>query len=293
MEFVDQHGLHRGTSPDAVVVFAVGKPPRSGTVVAEVIGRLTRRGVRVDLRLPHDHPDALVFDEPPTLLVHRGLSLDALGRVRDLCTQGVTCCSPPDGAIAVARRDQVTERLHSAGIPVPTTVVTSSWDVVSAAVSESPRFVKAAADTTGRSARVVRVDHVDTDAPFPGPWIVQEAVTHDGLDRKLYVTGREVCGLLKPSMFRSVGGPGTIEASSDLGSPVAFRPSDELVEIALSVGSTLDLHLYGVDVVVGPDGPVVVDVNAFPGYRGVDGAAHHITMHVLDHLTEIGARGPE
>ena len=33
-----------------------------------------------------------------------------------------------------------------------------------------------------------------------------------------------------------------------------------------------------------PDGPVVIDVNAFPGYRGVEGAAAAVAEHLVDHL---------
>lgn len=48
--------------------------------------------------------------------------------------------------------------------------------------------------------------------------------------------------------------------------------------------AALDLHLVGVDVVVGDAGPFVVDANPFPGYRSVDGAAESITGHLLSHL---------
>ena len=36
------------------------------------------------------------------------------------------------------------------------------------------------------------------DAPFPGPYLVQDRVAHDGWDRKVYVASRACRGLLKP-----------------------------------------------------------------------------------------------
>jgi ribosomal protein S6--L-glutamate ligase len=39
------------------------------------------------------------------------------------------------------------------------------------------------------------------------------------------------------------------------------------------VGREFELSLYGVDLLVTARGPVVVDVNAFPGYGGVPGAS--------------------
>ncbi|WP_298749138.1 hypothetical protein [uncultured Serinicoccus sp.] len=38
------------------------------------------------------------------------------------------------------------------------------------------------------------------------------------------------------------------------------------------------------DVVLGPDGPVLVDVNAFPGYRGVPGAPQALADLVADRV---------
>lgn len=35
-----------------------------------------------------------------------------------------------------------------------------------------------------------------------------------------------------------------------------------------------------------PDGPVVIDVNAFPGFRGVDGAPALVAAHLREHTRE-------
>ena len=58
----------------------------------------------------------------------------------------------------------------------------------------------------------------------------------------------------------------------------------DLADLTRSTARGLDLHLAGVDVVVGPGGPAVVDVNVFPGYRGVAGAAAAVADHLLGHL---------
>ncbi len=58
----------------------------------------------------------------------------------------------------------------------------------------------------------------------------------------------------------------------------------------LAVGGTLHLDIYGVDVVEGPDGPVLVDVNAFPSCRGVPGAARAIAGVLL---ARVDRSGPE
>jgi ribosomal protein S6--L-glutamate ligase len=112
------------------------------------------------------------------------------------------------------------------------------------------------------------------DAPFEGPFLVEPLLRHDGTDRKLYVAGSSVRGLRKPSTLAA----GHVTA----GDP--FDPDEGLRDLALRVGDVLGVHLYGIDLVLTDAGPVVVDVNAFPGFRGVERAELLVADHVLTHL---------
>ncbi|PYO19206.1 MAG: alpha-L-glutamate ligase, partial [Candidatus Rokuibacteriota bacterium] len=60
----------------------------------------------------------------------------------------------------------------------------------------------------------------------------------------------------------------------DVPMPIETLPSDWR-SVTLEIGRVFDLRLYGVDLLVTEQGqgPLVVDVNSFPGYRGVAGAA--------------------
>jgi ribosomal protein S6--L-glutamate ligase len=62
-------------------------------------------------------------------------------------------------------------------------------------------------------------------------------------------------------------------------------------DIVLKCGEVLGLHLYGVDLVRTEQGPCVVDVNYFPGYKGVPGAAKLIADYVYRYAVA-GARAP-
>lgn len=42
-------------------------------------------------------------------------------------------------------------------------------------------------------------------------------------------------------------------------------------------------HLLGVDVIATPAGPVVVDVNGFPGFRGIEDAPALVAAHIRAH----------
>ena len=50
--------------------------------------------------------------------------------------------------------------------------------------------------------------------------------------------------------------------------------------IALRCGQVCGLGLYGLDVVESQCGPVVVDVNYFPGYKGVPDVAPRIADYI-------------
>lgn len=260
------------------VVLAVGKPPRPGTLVADVAARLRTAGLDVDVRLPHEDEHALRRGPAPALLVHRGLRPDALAVVVDLEQQGVRCCNPGPGSLVATDRGAVVRALDAAGVPVPASATSTSWSQVRAELARGPRVVKAAQDSTGRAARVVLLPGPVARPPFDGPWLTQEHVSTDGVDRKLYVTGEHVHGLLKPALLQ-VGG-------ADDGRPPAepFEPDAALTALARAGGHASGLHLFGVDVLIGPGGSVVVDVNVLPGFRGVHGAAEQVTAHLLGHL---------
>jgi ribosomal protein S6--L-glutamate ligase len=66
----------------------------------------------------------------------------------------------------------------------------------------------------------------------------------------------------------------------------------EVARIAAAVGEVYGLELYGVDVLLGPEGPVVVDVNDFPSFRQVPDAPARVAKAVLKLARDGGAAPP-
>jgi ribosomal protein S6--L-glutamate ligase len=85
----------------------------------------------------------------------------------------------------------------------------------------------------------------------------------------VYVAGRACRGLLKPWPRRGSA------------AQRPFAPEPLLGDLARAVGRVLELEIYGVDFVVGETGPLIVDVNGFPGFKGVPEAARLIVEHLL------------
>lgn len=255
------------------VVLLLGKKPRPGTIVAEASQLLAARGLSCEVRLPHEERVDAADLRGADLVVHRGLSPEAAPLLGALAADGTALCNPWAGMLHLRDRAVLHAALVRLQVPVSGAVVVPTWPDALAQARLRPVVVKAVSGP-GRGRGVVTFPLPD-DPPTPGPYLVEDRVEHDGLDRKLYVAGDVVVKLLKPSTL-------TAGHRTD-GTPVTVEPG--LAALARSTAAGLGLHLLGVDVVMGPDGPVVVDVNTFPGYRGVPGAARAVAEHVAAHAS--------
>ncbi|WP_181010032.1 ATP-grasp domain-containing protein [Ornithinimicrobium sufpigmenti] len=257
------------------VAFLLGKKPRPGTIVAEVIDLLTASDVFCQVLLPHDQRVRPGDTQDVDLVVHRGLSGADEDLLSTLDAMGAPLCNPWSGSTHLRDRAALHDALVRAGVPSPQGVVHATWAEVLAEESRRRVVVKAVAGP-GRG-RGVLASPLPPDPRMDGPYLVEELIEHDGVDRKLYVAGEYISGLLKPSTLT--------RGHTTAGTP--FTVDSELDRLARRTLQHLDLHLAGVDVVIGPDGPVVVDVNAFPGYRGVAGAAPAVAAHLVAHVDRL------
>jgi len=101
--------------------------------------------------------------------------------------------------------------------------------------------------------------------------LAQRYLPSDGFDLKLYVCGRSVFAVYKPSPFN--GDPAA--------APRPVNPTPAMVDLALRCGATFGLEMYGVDTIETSDGLAVIEVNEFPNFTGVPHAADCIADYVL------------
>lgn len=252
------------------VALLLGKPPKASTIFPEVFDRLATAGVESSVHLPHDGAVDHDAVRAADLVVHRGLDASALGLVADLHAVGARLVNSYPGTVRLADRVAMIRALE--GLPVPPTQVVSDWAQVPEAAGDRTCVVKSATGP-GRGAALVvgTAEELRVDRGLEPPFLVQDYVVAGEMDHKLYLVGDEVRALLKPSPL-AVG-------HTTGGAPL--RPEPALVELARRVRRTLDLDLLGVDVLVSAEGPVVVDVNDFPGYRGIDDAAELVAAHLV------------
>lgn len=165
---------------------------------------------------------------------------------------------------------------RSRGLPLPQTYAAARPELLAEIpASEYPLVVKPADGSSGRAVYLVsspdRLAAMVPELAREGMLIAQPYVTNPGIDVKVYCVGGELyaterCSPLHPD--RSVR-----ERRVPL--------SAEVAGIVAQVGAVYGLDLYGVDVLLGPDGPVVVDVNDFPSFRQVPDAAARVARAVL------------
>jgi ribosomal protein S6--L-glutamate ligase len=176
-----------------------------------------------------------------------------------------------NSALATARcldRVALARVLEGAGLPAPRTwnpgrlgSLAAQHDLV------FPLIVKSR--HSRRGDLVARVDSAAELAELLPQWadepvVAQEFLPGDGWDIKLWVTGRTHFGARRRTPLE----PG---ASRDT-LTIDELPAEWML-ILERIGAVFDLRLYGVDLLLTERGPMIVDVNAFPGFRGVPGAA--------------------
>lgn len=262
-----------------VIGFLFGQQPSAASVLPGVIGRLRDAGADVAVHLYQDGqpPPAALCDADVVVL--RALGLPALRSVALLEEGGVRCCNTVTATAAARDKAVALKALRAGAIPIPRTHLVEGWVDARRMASGRAVVIKAVYGSRGAGVLLAGRGGVPEDAPFDGPYLVQERLEHLGPDRKVFVIGNHVSGVLRPWPPSSL--------AEKLGRP--FDPTPEEVVVATRAGAALGLEVYGVDLVPTPGGPVVVDLNAFPGFKGVDGAAPALATHLLA-LARSGAR---
>ncbi|MGW2628660.1 ATP-grasp domain-containing protein [Streptomyces chattanoogensis] len=168
---------------------------------------------------------------------------------------------------------------HRSGLPVPDTyTAVRPEEFAELPETAYPLVVKPADGSSGRAVRLVASPDRLLDPGFAeagpavgGLLIAQPYVSNSGTDLKVY----SVAGDLYATERRSPLHP----AHTVRERLVPLTP--EIARITAEIGEVYGLDLYGADILLGPDGPVVVDVNDFPSFRQVPDAVARVGEAVL------------
>jgi ribosomal protein S6--L-glutamate ligase len=256
-------------------------PPVLSPVLREVFQRLEAQGFQIESGIAEEvltRPDRLSPQHDLYVLKsHTELALSLAGVLH---AQGARLLNPYPSWIATQNKIVASRLLRAAGVPAPDVWVTGDLALLRDVARSRPLIIKPYLGQRGAGLRIVR-DPADLAAlpPPDSPVVVQEYIEGSPEDLKVYVVGDHVAAVRKPfsqDSFTRPGRPGSV--------------SPEVRDIALRCGRVFGLGLYGLDVIESPQGPWVVDVNTFPGYKGVPDAPRLIADYIRD-AAQRAARG--
>ncbi|WGM88571.1 MAG: RimK family alpha-L-glutamate ligase [Candidatus Bathyarchaeum tardum] len=159
---------------------------------------------------------------------------------------------------------------HENGLPVPRTAVTENHDEALKCFYELGGDIVVKPLFGSRGVGTSRVTDPDVAARIfravsfhHGVLYLQEFVNHGGSDIRAFVIGDRVV-----ASMRRVSSSWKTNVS--LGAkPVSIQLPEELEKIALQAAKVIGCKVTGVDLIEGPNGPVLIELNSQPGWRGL------------------------
>jgi ribosomal protein S6--L-glutamate ligase len=198
----------------------------------------------------------------------------ALAVLEAFVARGVATPNPPD-AIRQGRDHWATLRiLDGAGFPVPETIAGSDPEGLAAAAIELlglPVVVKQRRSRMGIGViRCAARDHLE--AVLDSLWrigdefVVQRWLAGGESSLRLFVVDGSVVAAMRLS---AIAGEWRSNASRGAAAE-AHLPSNDEESLAIRSAAALGLRHCGVDLLSGPEGPVVVEVNPTPGFMRLE-----------------------
>jgi ribosomal protein S6--L-glutamate ligase len=216
-----------------------------------------------------------------SVCVARGRSDAVLSRLLAAERHGIPTLNRASAVAAVVDKAGMAVALASAGIPTPPTILGSPPQLAAELPSDLyPVIVKPIRGDNCRGLAICEsADAVRRLAPTGEPLLAQPFLRGDGSDLKLYGVAETVWAVRKPSPLSGDQSPWSGHRGMTDAIPVEL--TSDLRELALRCGELFGLELFGVDCLVTPAGPVVIEVNDFPNFTGVPDADAALADHVL------------
>lgn len=275
-----------------------GRPKKIGMIVerrylrqeitATLAGAFREQQVILDVLSPHDcHfqlESGLVRAASGTesnlrsydAVISRCRSVLGLAMLAYVQAAGIPAINSYTAVQRARNKADVALTLGAAGVPCAPTILADRASVLADLPREwFPLILKATYGDASQGLRVVRRPQDLLDIRWSDELaLAQHYVANDGYDLKLYACGDRFFAMRKPSPLnadrRAVAGPIPIDL--------------EMIALARHCGEVLGLEIYGVDVIATPDGLLVIEVNEFPNFTDVPGAAEAIAEYILHRI---------
>jgi len=207
--------------------------------------------------------------------------MDLLHRLQRL---GMYILNPPSAIERSVDKYYALSLLEERGLPVPKTVVAESADAALSAFMDLGGDVVVKPIFGSRGIGSTRISDFDVaERIFRAldfnhqVLYVQEFVPHGDFDLRLLVLGRRVLA----SMKRVAA---SWKTNISLGAkPVSYSPPCMIEDLAVNAAETLGCELAGVDILQTEEGPLVIEVNSQPGWKGLQTVTE---INIADSIAE-------
>ena len=180
--------------------------------------------------------------------------------------------------------------LEAAELPIPTTYTTESMaDAYDASERYGEFIYKPILSSMGKGAMKFTDPDLAYNAykmldRFSQPLILQKYVQNPGRDIRVFVIGGEVVG--SAYKYRAAGKWKTNVAQG--GTMVDEDVPENILELGLRATEAMGLDYSGVDVIESPDGPIILEVNASPGWQALKLAANvKVAEEIVKHAVSL------
>ena len=183
---------------------------------------------------------------------------------------GLPIINPPKAIERTVDKYYSLALLEEAGLPVPRTIVTENpaqaleafhelgGDVVVKPLFGSRGVGSTRVSDTEIATRIFKALAYNHEVIY-----LQEFVQHGFSDIRAFVIGKSVIAAMKRVAQ-------TWKTNISQGAkPVPIKLSQELEELAVKAAETLKCQIAGVDIIQSQEGPLIVELNSQPGWRGL------------------------
>lgn len=264
---------YEGEPMDVFIMLARRPAPQPKVVMAATIAALERRGCRVQLGYEEALYNLAALPQADVYVV-KSRSAFWHSMATALHYQGKRMVNPFAALMKTQDKVVTAALLASGGVPVPEAWLTSAPLALQAPLGEGALLIKPRTGHRGQGIRWLTVEHdLDDLCLDETVHVAQHSLPVSGPVLKVYGIGEALYAFQKSGDDERRG---TVGEWTQVG--------DEVREIVLRCRRLLDLQLYGVDIVYSGGRPWVIDVNLYPGFRGIPEAPEKIA----DLITTVG-----
>jgi len=247
-------------------------PPRPNEIILKAVDLLESRGVKVNMVYPEKElwrMDRLNVRADLYLL--KSDSELALSLAHALELRGAYVINPHKACRKLKDKALTAGLLFQAGISTPESFAAAKVSSLAYSLRKGPLILKPNRGYHGVGLNIVEREAGLKSVPeYSDMVFAQSYLTGGRNDIKIFGLGNEIFALRKPfspNSFKQRGTP--------------IRLTREYERIARHCAETFGLSLYGIDLAEYEGNAYVVDVNYFPGYRGVEAAEQKLTDFIL------------